>query len=615
MCGGFFVMITGLYNLGKFYLESENKDKKELIITTNQKIDFVLNCELILNNNELSYNQWFQVEYDPEDCLKYLYRKGASRGTNITPSTLIGNNIKGTWDNKFVKWFKNNMEYSPLIKGICILLEEKYEVIFNDLNILYESVKNDSKNNIMLSLSIIVDGEHCYLNDFKEFQDIIIGESEKSYYHSKAAKLDVRGDGVCYCCDDFKPVYGLSLSNGLGLKFATPEKIGNIPGNDLAEYWKTTPICGDCTLTLMAGLKYVEKYLNFSEYGLKYYIVPKLLFDDKFTFGMLNRKIKEISSLESSNNLNLLENKLSRTVRGLEDNIEFKFIFYRKKNSALDILSFVESTIPSWLNKIYSTQLEISKDKFFQEDHLKVLIGDSVEGDFITFIQYMGYKPLKNDFYKRFFKDFTDSDKEYLDIVSQVLNNEKINEDYLYGIICNSLRTDFKNDSYYGLVKDFIKSLMLLRLLNRLELIKGDVNMGMSKEEILSNIECPDEKIAFLTGVLSRIVLSVQYAKNKSNAFSRELFDFKLDENRINIIFDKAVYKLNEYGAVYTSIMDLVSDAMDELNASGGWKLNNDKTTHWFVYGYISYKKFRNTNVKATDDFKNEYSDKVIFDE
>ena len=61
--------------------------------------------------------------------------------------------------------------------------------------------------------------------------------------------------------------------------------------------------------------------------------------------------------------------------------------------------------------------------------------------------------------------------------------------------------------------------------------------------------------------------------------------------------------------------MDLVSDAMDELNANGGWKLNNDKTTHWFVYGYISYKKFRNTKVKATDEFKNEFTDKMIFDE
>lgn len=604
-------MITSLYNLGKFYLDNENKDKLELLITTTQKIDFVLNCELIQDSTgKLSYSKWFQTEYDPSDCVKYLYRKGSSRGTNITPSTLIVN-VESTWNGKFFKWFENNKDKNNLFHKIYSVLAKDESVILNELNVLFDDVKSDAKNNILLSLVIHVNDEYYYLNDYDEFKDIIIEDSEKSYYYSKSNKIDIKGEGVCYCCDEYKQVYGLALSTGLGLKFATPEKLGNIPGNNLEDYWKTTPVCGDCTLTMNAGLKYVDENLKFKEFGLNYYIIPKFLLNNNESFQRLNNKVKEVGLMDSSSEIQLLENKISRTMNGLEDNIEFKFLFFQKKNSALDILSYVESTIPSWLNRLYSTQLSISKDLFLQEDHLKLFYGKDFTGDFITSLQSKSYKPLKNDWYKRFLKDLTHDDKEYLDFVTCVLsNNGSIDYDYLLFLIMDSLRTDFKNDYYGGMVNDFIKSLMLLNLFNELNLIKGGISMSLSKEDILNDLDSPAEKISFLAGVLSRNILNIQWNKNRSNAFSKNLYDFNLDENRIlNNILPRIYSKCNDYGIFYKEINDWIGDAIIELKHSDGWDLTNDETSFYFTYGYLVNQKFKNTERKTTMIYNQEYND------
>lgn len=59
-----------------------------------------------------------------------------------------------------------------------------------------------------------------------------------------------------------------------------------------------------------------------------------------------------------------IENKLFRLVKKIDDIVEFKFLFYESSNSAFNILAYVESVIPSWLNKLYDAQYEISDFDF-----------------------------------------------------------------------------------------------------------------------------------------------------------------------------------------------------------------------------------------------------------
>ena len=64
----------------------------------------------------------------------------------------------------------------------------------------------------------------------------------------------------------------------MGFAFSTPEKKGNVPGFDVNNQWKLLPICSDCALYLNAGKNFVEKYLNFKEFGLNYYVIPNFVF-------------------------------------------------------------------------------------------------------------------------------------------------------------------------------------------------------------------------------------------------------------------------------------------------------------------------------------------------
>lgn len=83
-------MLDALYELGKLYIEKENLDEIEVLLD-NKKIGAVVLVEFIeeSTNGNIIYNKVYQEDYDSKNKVKYLYKKGSSRGTNITPSSLL----------------------------------------------------------------------------------------------------------------------------------------------------------------------------------------------------------------------------------------------------------------------------------------------------------------------------------------------------------------------------------------------------------------------------------------------------------------------------------------------------------------------------------------------
>lgn len=163
-------------------------------------------------------------------------------------------------------------------------------------------------------------------------------------------------------------MYGL-VSSSIGFKFSTPEKEGNVPGINLKNQWKLLPICSDCALYLNAGKNFVEENLNFSEFSLKYYVIPSFLFDLENGFDKFYNNIKLFKSEDNLNSSDLIHigNKLEKIVKKVDDIAEFKFLFYQSSNNAFDILAYIESVVPSWLNVLYNTQLKIYEYDFFKE--------------------------------------------------------------------------------------------------------------------------------------------------------------------------------------------------------------------------------------------------------
>lgn len=587
-------LLDALYKLGKLYIEKENLDEIDVLLD-NKKIGAVFLVEFLEDSNgNLSYNKVFQEDYDSQNKVKYLYKKGSSRGTDITPSCLI-TELDKTFNNKFIKWFENNKDNSEIFHKIYLEIKNNESLIYSQLDELIKSVSIKGAN-ILLSIVINKHDEIKYLNDFSEFKQILLDDSLKKYY---GGKKNIKGTGSCCLCNQNKEVYGL-VANASGFKFSTVDKVGNVPGFLEKNQWKLLPICSDCALYLDAGAKFVDGYLNFSEFGLQYYVIPNFLFDSSKGFNKLYKDVKLFESDENLKSIDTveIENKLQRFINRIDDVVEFKFLFYKKSNSAFDILAYTESVIPSWLNDLYETQRQIADDGFFSEENLKLIFNEKHEDNFINFInrnEKFNICTTKN-WYKKFLRDFINdfSNKMYLDMVVSIISNKKIDYDFLISRIINNIRFDWRNSNEilydYSFKVSILKSLMLLLLVNKLNLIKGEKIMECENEEfsVYSILNSPSKKATFLLGVLTRKLMNIQYRELHSTPFYNTLWGLSLDQKKIRKLYPRVINKLREYDAGY--MKDLEEQISINLAMSeNDWHLNRDETSYYFALGFTLY--------------------------
>lgn len=580
-------LLDSVYKLGKLSIEKEGLDEIDVLLD-NKNIGAVVLVEFIMESNgNILYSKVFQEDYDSKNKVKYLYKRGSSRGTDITPSCLV-TDLDKTFNNKFLKWFDNNKDKNDFFNSLN-------EVIMNEKDVIYDELDNfikflDIKDaNILLSIVINKNNEIKYLNDFDEFKDILIENSLKKYY---GGKKNIRGEGICCLCDIEKEVYGLA-ANAAGFMFSNVDKKGNIPGLGYTNQWKLLPICSDCALYLNAGKNFIEKYLNFSEFGLRYYAIPNFLFDSEKGFDRLYQDLK---LFQKENNLNskdlsFIENRLSKIVKRIDDVAEFKFLFYQSSNNAFDILAYVESVIPSWLNKLYKSQEKIAEYDYFREDNLRLIFGKNHDGGFIDLINKNEkiYPCTKDNWYKKFLRDFINnfSRKMYIDTVVKIISNRKLDSNFLMSKIMDKIRSNWRNEENYALKISVLESLMLMLLLNDLNLIKGENIMKSDNAEFSIDLilDSPSKKATFLLGELTRKLMNIQYKELGSTPFYNKLWGLSLDQKKIHKLYPMVINKLQEYNAGY--MRNLEKEISKNLARSeNDWNLNRDETSYYFVLGF-----------------------------
>jgi CRISPR-associated protein Csh1 len=581
-------LLDTLNKLGKLYIEKENLNDFEVLVD-NKNVGAVVLVELVEESNgEICYNKSYQEDYDLKNKVKYLYKKGSSNGVDISPSCLI-TELKKTFKNKFIKWFDKNKSINDFFEKLNELMAKEKDNIFADLNSVVETIENKNSN-ILLSLVIKKDNEINYLYDLDEFKNVFIESCLDKFQGPKK----IKGNGTCYLCNQEKEVFGL-VSNSIGFTFSTPEKIGNVPGNDIKNQWKLLPICSECAIDLNAGKNFVEEYLNFSEFGLKYYAIPNLLFDSEKGFDKLYDNIKLFKTDDSldSSDVTHIENKLGKIIKRIDDIAEFKFLFYQSSNNAFDILAYVESVIPSWLNVLYSTQFKIFEYDFFKEKNLKLILGNNHEGNFIESLNKndVNYPCANNNWYKKFLRDFINpfSRKIYIDTVVKVISNRKLDYNFLISRFIDKIRSNWRNEEMYALKIHALKSLMLLLLFNDVNLIKGEKIMDSNFDEFSIDLilNSPSKKATFLLGALTRKLMNIQYKELNSTPFYNNLWGLSLDQKKIKKLYPKLINKLREYDVGYIKIEEDISKNL--ALAENDWKLNRDETSYYFVLGFTLY--------------------------
>ena len=610
-------MLNALYELGKTYIEKKNFNEMNILLGKWNNPGAVLLVEFEKNRENISYLGVKEREYSQSDEYLYLYKKGSSRGTDLTPSAII-TEVDKTFENKFIKWFKDN-EKDVLVKGLLNVIEANKEQILNDIEA--KNSELDSKKNNLLTISIKENNETKYLYDYEIFKNSFIEKANEKYYK----KLE-KGRGECLLCGEEKELFPL-VANAVGFSFSTVDKPGNIQELSKSNQWKMVPICEDCALYLESGNKFVDTYLSFSEFGLKYYVIPSFLSKkDDIIDKLFDYYLKELKDRYSYyNTLAPEEDDLIADIDDLDNSVKFKFFFYKKSNSAFNILGNVESVVPSWINKLIVTQKALIKNKLFEEDYVKEIINmgkdkkKEFSGDFLTLYNsnrdYNNVKPSNWIFgFLRDFFSFNENNGYYISIVSSIFSGEKVNFDFILSYALKKIRYNFRQDSNYFVEIATIELLLTLKFIENLNLNLNGENMTdlvknieniESKEDselvkYMEELNTPAKKASFLLGVLTRKLISKQFKELGSTPFTNKLWGMSLDENKIQKLYPMVINKLNEYKIAYTELYQEISENL--LKSTNNWKLTRDETSFYFILGYTLFRLYKKPKKEHNDE-------------
>ena len=628
-------MIEAIRRIGEYTLEKEGKsldNPLDILVDdpANRDTKNLLFIALEKGINEFEYNGIELEEYSRGKLGKYLYKKGAPNGTDITPTSMI-TTVEKTFNKiKILPWFKNyntiglDEDINFLVKvGNC--LRENKEIILKDLN-----ERNSKENNI---ISLKIDNRYIGDKEFPLFRNILIDRAKENFY-SKYGKMSKSEDQTCSVCNQKRAeVYGFVDT----YKFYTVDKPGFVSGGfQQANAWKNYPVCLNCALVLEAGKKYLGSSMNFNFYEFKYLLIPQFVTGvreetKKETFKIIEQQQDPKFRRKEINRLTADEGEILELMSEQEDYLNLNFMFYDApkgyNGSEFKILLYIEDILPSRLKTLFDIKKEVDIIDIFRECMIPKFENKKRVGEI----------PLEFNFSipRAFFPRISDNrtyDRYFLDIVNKIFTNKPVDYNFLMNFIMQKIRDEFIND--YPTKISTLKGFMLLNYLNELEIIKLKERREMdSKEaeeswEIFERAESGErkeisqkissffsrfgdffdsdaKKVVFLEGVLTQFLLNIQYQERGATPFKVKLKGLNLDEKQIKKLLPEIQNKLEEYGKnYYRTLESIISKYF--VSAGDGWKMSNGEISFYFVLGMNLSYLFKTKKEDSNGGKKNE---------
>lgn len=545
-------------------------------------------------------------EIDGSRKLQYLYRRGAGMGADATPTSLVTEPEK-TIHTRLDVWIKQNANGSKdqFFSSLAVAYNDAHDRIVSDIVSLYQA-RSDKKRGYALTLLFDDDGTTKYIGDYERFQAFIIQKAA-------APGMVQHENHVCSICGRVRPVVYGDIVPGKTLKFYTLDKPGYIASGFSEENsWKNFPVCQDCAMDLEAGTTYVESHLNFSLAGATYYLIPKLIIDNK---TILKRILGEFQlyekTLASSNqvgekkttaqekfeaNRNAERESERFAIKTMGDQspaVSFDLLFYDKPQvGTFKILQHIQDVAPGRATLLAEAMTSVDTSPAFE--------GALPGGD-------GGRRSIQFSFWQlaQFFKK-PDSTKdqtwkqEYLAVVADVFTGAPVGSDYILHQIMQKLHDELLDDVYNNQGKTFSFEEWTLRALSTLLFLQGchavlanyrEVkDMGEPTQvaaQLFDNnitVNTPAKKAVFLTGVLTQYLLNIQWRDRSSKPFFKELKGLRLKEKDVKGLFPKIISKLEEYDKNYYAKVEQET-AAQFAQAGDHWDLTIDEINFVFSLG------------------------------
>jgi len=593
-------MIKAVSELGEYLIGREGKEPLSILVE-DPRTKYVLSIVLRKVMDGYEYEKVELGEFQAQNKERYLYRRGASQGADVTPSSIITDLERKTYDKKFVYWFSDknlktlDMTNLGEFTKIKVTLENNRKKILADSKKMLSDLNpKEKKQGILLTLEFKENGGSKYIGDLEVFKKALINRSTSNYY-KKYSLVSLGRNTLCSLC--FKKadeVYGFTSDI---FPFYTLDKPGFAPDFNPENGWKLYPVCSDCALRLEAGKRYIEEKLDLNFYGgFRYYLIPKVIFttnqsiyDKMFDLFEEYAKDPSFSRKERGWIGGLVDNedRIFQLFSEEKNVLALNFLFYERPNKKeLKILLHINEILPSRLRRLYEIKKDVDNIELFTKNNLK-----------------FNFEIMYNIFVRSKEKDA--SRKYYLDTAGKIFTGRPVDYEFILGFLIRRIRKNFVNG--WGTKELTFGGLMLFRYLHKLgilhnfggtKIMKGQLpsqalgQYSGSASEIANKLfeefgdffNSNDKKAIFLEGVLAQKLLKIQFTDRGSTPFVKKLNGLKLDEKKVKALLPIIQGKLEEYGKnYYKELEKLISDYF--VASDKNWDLSNDEISYYFTLG------------------------------
>ena len=177
-------MIEAIKEIGKYSLKKAGKSTVEpleilLDNPSNRYTKNILFIRIEKNNGKYEYKDVELEEFSKDKLNKYLYRKGSSNGSDLSPTSMITEIEKTFIKQKTLKWFRPFLKIKRKNQELVFLSEVGNCLMENKDTILIDLKLHFNKENNIISLKI--DGK--YLGDYQVFKNILLERAKENFYH------------------------------------------------------------------------------------------------------------------------------------------------------------------------------------------------------------------------------------------------------------------------------------------------------------------------------------------------------------------------------------------------------------------------------------------------
>lgn len=600
-------MLTGVYQIGK-YICSMRRDNWDLLTdiiedaSDGGKYKHILKITFHVDETNITYSGIEYEEYSNDKKNRYAYKSGPSKGGDYTPVSKFVDSKKTLdrieWSLKgIVTTLNSYLENEKIIfNNILSLISAKKDTIQIDIEKKKRQISAKKNEGFILAICVINKDDECsYPGDFEIIKNRLIQISSEQYY-SKYNKIS-KGTGICYYCFSTQEVYGFVNT----FNSYTVDKPGMVTGGFKQENaWINYPVCSNCAKILEVGKRYILENLSSRFSGFNYMVIPKICINDnniweqvKEVLDLFERKTKFSNQKNDSNNLLSSEKDFIDIMKESSNVINYNILVFKEEQSGsvFRILLYIEDIVPSRVKQLIKVKQDIDKISLYH----------SLPGkDNSTYDLYFNFLYIREFFCND--KKEGNFDKSFLEILNNIFTFKPLSYKFILSRLVTKIRNFFADGNNVDVL--VLKGLMFIHYLNKLNLIYdfpegGEIVMPevndknkiyidfITEHKDVFNSDC--RKAVFLTGVLVKKLLNIQYELRKSHPFYSRLNGLKLSLKSVEKLFTEAVNKLNEYDRnYYYALEELIAEYLltDQ-------KMSDDDVSFYFTLGLSLARKFK----------------------